>query len=71
MGIVTYCLLTGKLPFDHFDREIIIEKTLTVEVDYSDQVWNSFSGAAKDFVQKLLNRNPTERLSPTQALNHD
>lgn len=71
LGIVAYSLITGKLPFYDSDKKVIIEKTIKFDIDYEESVWKSFSVKALDFVQKVLNRNPNERLLPHQALSHD
>jgi len=41
------------------------------EYSFDSPHWNHVSDIAKDFVKKLLNPNPSQRLSAIDALNHD
>ena len=70
LGVVAYTLFTDTLPFYDSDKKIIIQKTIQMEIDYHEDVWKGFTEEAKDFVQKLLTREPRNRLTPAQALGH-
>ena len=71
IGIITYLLLCGKLPFsdEHSEREVarqIIHEKLT----FTQPIWEKKSKEAKDFVDKLLNKDPLKRMSVKEALTH-
>uniref|UniRef100_A0A7S0LBB0 Calmodulin n=1 Tax=Coccolithus braarudii TaxID=221442 RepID=A0A7S0LBB0_9EUKA len=69
-GVTVYTLLTARKPFDHEDRES--KKRLIREADptYSSLRWSRISPLAIDFVQSLIQKEPSSRLSASQALQH-
>jgi len=70
VGIVTYILLAGYPPFYGKDDTVIFDKIAKVEYNFNDETWNSVSDLAKDFIKHLLTRNPKERFTAEQALQH-
>ena len=72
IGILTYLLLCGSLPFDdeHSEREIA-RQTIHDKVPFRSSIWDNFSSNAKDFVSGLLIKNPLHRLTIKEALIHD
>ena len=50
MGIVSYLLITGCLPFDDEDNQEIIRQTICDPVPYPKYLWTQFSQEAKNFV---------------------
>lgn len=66
-----YKLLSGSYPFAA--DELLDEHIQHQEIDVftsSDPVWGKVSEEAKDLVTKLLNKNPQERISTEEALQH-
>ena len=56
MGIVSYLLITGCLPFDDDDSHEIIRQTICDPVPYPKYLWKQFSTESKNFVMsKLIN----------------
>ena len=72
IGIIAYLLLCGFLPFDdeNSEREIA-RQTIQDPVPYPSQVWSKLSKEAKHFVEALLKKNPEERMSITDILEHE
>ena len=72
IGIITYLLLCGFLPFDdeNSEREIA-RQTIQDPVPYPSQVWSGLSKEAKIFVEGLLKKNPAERMTIKQVLEHE
>ncbi|OMJ69279.1 hypothetical protein SteCoe_33035 [Stentor coeruleus] len=70
IGIIAYLLLRGRLPFDHKEKQILIDLTLKAYVNYEEPYWKSFTPFALDFLKKTIMKNPDERLSSKNALNH-
>ena len=70
VGIITYLLLRGRLPFDHKDKKVLIDLTLKASLSFEDSYWKAFTPFALDFISKLINKNQLERMSPKEALNH-
>ena len=72
IGIIAYLLLCGFLPFDdeHSEREIA-RQTIQDPVPYPSQIWGKLSKEARHFVEALLKKNPAERMSITDVLEHE
>jgi len=71
IGILTYLLLCGKLPFsdEHSEREVA-RQTIHEKLSFTQPIWEKKSKEAKDFVNKLLNKDPKKRMSVKEALIH-
>ena len=71
IGIITYLLLCGCLPFDdeHSDKEII-RQTLYDPVPYPNSIWKKISNEANLFVDKLLQKDSSKRMSLQEVLEH-
>uniref|UniRef100_A0A7R9U7E5 Uncharacterized protein n=1 Tax=Pinguiococcus pyrenoidosus TaxID=172671 RepID=A0A7R9U7E5_9STRA len=67
VGVILYMLLSGAPPFrsDRLERQIA-----TGDYSFSHPVWKGVSKEAIDLVRKLIEVNPTVRLSAQQALEH-
>ena len=72
LGVVTYLLLSGYLPFDdkNSEREIA-RKTIQEEPKYTEGMFMLVSKKGKEFVKGLLKKNPTERMTIEEVLIHD
>ena len=73
MGILSYLLLVGRLPFDHpeDDENEIARQTINDPVPFTEKKWNKISCEAKDFVNQCLKKDPLERINITEILKHD
>jgi calcium-dependent protein kinase len=70
LGVILYILLSGMPPFYGDTEEAIFKMILRGQVDLVTPPWPEISAPAKDLVLKLLNRDPSARLTAQQALNH-
>lgn len=74
IGIITYILLAGYPPFydenNPQDDTALFEKVINVDYDLDDECWDDVSDLAKDFIQHLLVKDPKERLTATEAMEH-
>ena len=72
LGILTYLLLVGRLPFDHpeDDENEIARQTINDPLPFTEQKWNIISEEAKDFVNKCLEKEPCDRIKITDILQH-
>ena len=82
LGVTAVEILTGILPFgtleDHGGDLRTWMKRVTQYEDLKDfepflggsREWQSCSPLAKDFIRKLLNPDPEDRLAAKDALNH-
>ena len=69
IGVITYLLLTGYLPFDdeEEDKEVI-RKTLFESIPFYNYSWKNISSKAKEFVKKILKKDKEERITIEQIL---
>ena len=73
-GVMCYQLLSGKLPFDDTKNRqqpslsLVWRSILTEEVSFARREWETVSDEAKRFVMSLLNKDPKERPTASEAL---
>lgn len=70
VGVIAYVLLSGFPPFYSENIKELFQQIMIAKYDFPAQYWDSVSASAKDFVRKLLVRNPGSRMSAAQALEH-
>ena len=71
IGIITYLLVAGFLPFDDENSEKeIARQTVYEPTPFPNSVWKSISSEAKAFVNNLLNKDPSKRMNIKQILEH-
>uniref|UniRef100_F7BGM9 Protein serine kinase H2 n=1 Tax=Ornithorhynchus anatinus TaxID=9258 RepID=F7BGM9_ORNAN len=70
LGVITYILLSGMLPFEDENQSRLYRKILKGKYSYTGDPWPNVSNLAKDFIDQLLNVDSTFRMSAGQALNH-
>ncbi|KAK4426729.1 Calcium-dependent protein kinase [Sesamum alatum] len=70
IGVITYILLSGRRPFWDKTEDGIFREVLRNKPDFQRKPWPGISNAAKDFVKKLLVKDPRARLTAAQALSH-
>ena len=71
IGIITFLLLCGYLPFDdkHSEREIA-RQTIQDPVPFEEKIWSKYSPEAKTFVDGLLQKKPEKRYTIKEILEH-
>ena len=71
LGIISFFLLCGYLPFDDKEsKEEIARKTIKEPIPFEENIWKNKSNEAKDFINKLLEKDPEKRLNINQILDH-
>ena len=74
IGVITFCLLTGCSPFLGDNDGDTFQNVTLGEFDFPepdpDEGYDDISDPAKDFITKLLVRNPRKRLTSQQSLEH-
>ncbi|KAG6478784.1 hypothetical protein ZIOFF_062228 [Zingiber officinale] len=68
IGVITYILLCGRRPFWDRTEDGIFREVLKNKPDFRRKPWPQVSNSAKDFVKKLLVKDPRVRLTAAQAL---
>ncbi|KAM7520088.1 hypothetical protein LguiB_019050 [Lonicera macranthoides] len=70
IGVITYILLCGRRPFWDKTEDGIFKEVLRNKPDFRRKPWPGISNSAKDFVKKLLVKDPRARFTAAQALSH-
>ncbi|XP_017214875.1 calcium-dependent protein kinase 28 isoform X2 [Daucus carota subsp. sativus] len=70
IGVITYILLCGRRPFWDETEDGIFKEVLRKKPDFCRKPWPTISDDAKDFVNKLLVKEPRARYTAAQALSH-
>ncbi|KAL0660397.1 hypothetical protein Bca4012_080982 [Brassica carinata] len=70
IGVITYILLCGRRPFWDKTQNGIFNEVMRKKPDFETTPWPTISDGAKDFVKKLLVKEPRARLTAAQALSH-
>ena len=74
LGVIVYILLGGYSPFGDgmmMDERQLFRNIQAGVYEFHDEYWSPVSDSAKDFISKLLQVDPNERLTATQALQHE
>lgn len=70
VGVICYVLLSGLSPFMGDNDMDTMANVTRATYDFNDEAFEPISDLAKDFIRKLLLRNPSERLKPGECLKH-
>lgn len=68
IGVIAYILLCGSRPFWARTESGIFRAVLKADPSFDESPWPSLSSEAKDFVKRLLNKDPRKRMTAAQAL---
>jgi len=69
-GVIMYALLSGSVPFNGNSDSEVLKKVREGIVRYGSE-WSRVSEDAKSLVKNLLTRNPKDRCTAQEALEHD
>ena len=71
IGVMTYLLLSGSLPFTGKNEHEIAKSVVYSKVDFEKKpIWKEITDEAKDFICKLLEKNLKKRIEMKAALEH-
>lgn len=70
VGVIAYILLCGSRPFWARTESGIFRAVLKADPSFTEPPWPSLSMEAKDFVKRMLNKDPRKRITAAQALCH-
>ncbi|KFP81176.1 Serine/threonine-protein kinase H1 [Acanthisitta chloris] len=62
--------ILGTMPFEDDNRTRLYRQILKGKYSYSGEPWPSVSNLAKDFIDRLLTVDPSDRMTALQALKH-
>mmetsp|Transcript_108142 Transcript_108142/g.316179 ORF Transcript_108142/g.316179 Transcript_108142/m.316179 type:complete len:396 (-) Transcript_108142:160-1347(-) len=70
LGVITYVLLSGSLPFFHNVLHKLYRQIVERDLSFPEQAWKNVSKGALDFILRLLQVRAGDRLTADQALSH-
>jgi len=70
VGVVCYVILSGSLPFFNNVLHKLYRQIVERDLTFPEQSWKSVSKGAQDFVLRLLQVRPGDRLTAEQAMGH-
>ncbi|KNC53649.1 CAMK/CAMK1 protein kinase [Thecamonas trahens ATCC 50062] len=69
-GVIMFILLSGLTPFGgNTDRELY-RAIVSADYSFDGREWAGISDSAKDLISKMLQVNPSKRITPAKALKH-
>ncbi|CCI45719.1 unnamed protein product [Albugo candida] len=70
LGVILYILLCGYAPFPGKNHSVILEKVVRGDYRFQSPDWDHISSEARDLVSRLINVDPTKRLTACEILQH-
>ncbi|CAH1421059.1 unnamed protein product [Lactuca virosa] len=70
IGVIAYIPLCGSRPFWARSESGIFRAVLKADPSFDEAPWPTLSSEAKDFVKRLLNKDPRKRMTAAQGLSH-
>ena len=70
LGVILFVFLCGYPPFEGDNNKEIFRNVLKQKLTFDPADWNRISDSAKDLVSKMLNKDPDQRISAQQCLEH-
>ena len=70
IGVIAYILLCGYPPFNGTTAKAVCRAVVRDPVRFQTKVWKNSSTGAKDFIVRLLQKEPRTRMTVEQALRH-
>ncbi|PNI25153.1 DAPK3 isoform 4 [Pan troglodytes] len=70
IGVITYILLSGASPFLGETKQETLTNISAVNYDFDEEYFSNTSELAKDFIRRLLVKDPKRRMTIAQSLEH-
>jgi len=70
IGVVSYVVLSGSLPFFHNVLHKLYRQIVERDLSFPEQAWKSVAKGAQDFILRLLQVRPGDRLTAEQSFSH-
>lgn len=58
LGVMTYIMLSGKPPFKGKTKDEVFVQITTKDFKFQNEIWKKISKEAKNFIKKMLVRDP-------------
>lgn len=70
IGVITYILLSGASPFLGETKQETLANVSAVNYDFEEEFFSNTSALAKDFIRRLLIKDPKKRMTIQDSLQH-
>ncbi|XP_050414132.1 calcium/calmodulin-dependent protein kinase type 1 isoform X1 [Patella vulgata] len=70
IGVISYILLCGYPPFYDENDAMLFQQILKAEFEFDSPYWDDISESAKEFIRKLMCKDPNLRNTCKQAIAH-
>ncbi|XP_038624056.1 death-associated protein kinase 1-like [Tachyglossus aculeatus] len=70
IGVITYILLSGASPFLGDTKQETLANVSAITYEFEDEFFNGTSALAKDFIRRLLVKDPKRRMTIQDSLQH-
>lgn len=71
LGVTLFVMLTGTHPFTGCCGQEILEQTVNRDIVYDPLIWSHLSTSAHSILQRMLTKDPSERLSVEELLSEE
>jgi len=68
LGVLVFIMLSGKPPFKGKNKDEIFVEITSKNISFSGEIWKRTSKDSRDFVRKMLIRDPKQRISAEDLL---
>jgi len=69
-GIILFFLMSREFPFQGEDELQLMYNIMERDIVFNASIWDERSDSSKDLIQKLLTKNPDDRITIEEALDH-
>ncbi|KAF7687438.1 death-associated protein kinase 1 [Silurus meridionalis] len=70
VGVITYILLSGASPFLGANKQETLANVSAVDYEFDEEYFSNTSTLAKDFIARLLIKDPKKRMTIQDSLHH-
>ncbi|MBN3303615.1 death-associated protein kinase 1 isoform X2 [Amia ocellicauda] len=70
VGVITYILLSGASPFLGDNKQETLANVSAVNYEFDEEFFSNTSNLAKDFIRRLLIKDPKKRMTIQDSLHH-
>ncbi|KAG9261744.1 death-associated protein kinase 1 [Astyanax mexicanus] len=70
VGVITYILLSGASPFLGENKQETLANVSAVDYEFDEEYFSNTSALAKDFIMRLLVKDPKKRMTIQDSLHH-
>ena len=70
LGVILFVFLCGYPPFEGDENKEIFKNVLKSPLQFDEADWKNVSKEAKELITKMLEKDPANRISALDCLNH-